>query len=184
MTFNSKTAWGWPAKALHWIAAAIIFVLLAHGWWMTHVTPRPDRLANYAWHSALAYDLLALIVLRLLWRWFNAVPELPADLQTWERVSAHIGHISLYVLMLVVSVTGWMVATTFRTPMTKDLLGIAIPPIVTQVDRSLRFWLEESHKVLAYLLAAIVLVHIFGALRHHVFKRNDILRRMTWGLRA
>jgi cytochrome b561 len=86
--------------------------------------------------------------------------------------------------MLVVSVTGWMVATTFRSPMTKDLLGIAMPPIVTQVDRSLRFWLEESHKVLAYVLAAIVLVHVLGALRHHVFKRNDILRRMTWGLHA
>jgi cytochrome b561 len=73
MTFNSKTAWGWPAKTLHWIGAAIILVLLTHGWWMTHVSPRPDRLANYAWHSALGYDLLALIVLRLLWRWLNAV---------------------------------------------------------------------------------------------------------------
>jgi cytochrome b561 len=184
MTFNSTTAWGWPAKALHWIGAAIIIVLLAHGWWMTHVTPRPDRLANYAWHSALGYDLLVLIVLRLLWRWFNPVPELPSDLQTWERVSARLGHISLYVFMLVVSITGWLTATTFRSPMTKDLLGIAVPPIVTQVDRSVRFWLEESHKVLAYVLAAIVLVHILGALRHHLFKRNDVLRRMTWGMRA
>ena len=70
MTFNSRTTWGWPAKALHWIGAAIILVLLVHGWWMTHMTPRPDRLANYAWHSALGYDLLVLIVLRLLWRWF------------------------------------------------------------------------------------------------------------------
>ena len=38
--------------------------------------------------------------------------------------------------------------------------------------------------VLAYLLAAIVLIHIAGALRHHVLKRNDILRRMTWGMHA
>ena len=38
--------------------------------------------------------------------------------------------------------------------------------------------------LLAYLLAAVVVVHIIGALRHHFFKRNDILRRMTWGMRA
>jgi cytochrome b561 len=138
-------------------------------------------LANYAWHSALGYDLLALTVLRVLWRWFNPVPELPADLKRWERIAAHLGHVSLYVLIFIVSLTGWLVATTFRVPMTKDLLGIDVPPIVTTVDRSMRQWIEESHLLLAYLLAVIVLVHIAGALRHHLFKRNDVLRRMTWG---
>jgi hypothetical protein len=34
------------------IGAAIILVLLVHGWWMTHMTPRPDRLSNYAWFRA------------------------------------------------------------------------------------------------------------------------------------
>ena len=31
------------------------------------------------------------------------------------------------------------------------------------------------------LLAAVALIHVIGALRHHIFKRNDVLRRMTWG---
>src|SRR3974390_1068851 len=92
MTFNSTTQWGWPAKALHWLGAAIILLLLGHGWWMTHMTPRPERLANYAGHSALGYDFLVLLVLRLLWRWFNAVPELPADFKPWGRMAAHAGH--------------------------------------------------------------------------------------------
>jgi cytochrome b561 len=112
------------------------------------------------------------------------VPELPADLKPWERIAAHVGHVSLYVLMVVVSLTGWVVATTFRTPMTKDAFGIDVPPIVTAVDRSVRQWFEESHMILAYVLAAVVLVHVVGALRHHLLKRNDVLRRMTWGMRA
>jgi cytochrome b561 len=184
VTFNSKTKWGWPAKTLHWVAAVMILLLLGHGWWMTHVTPRPERLANYAGHSALGYDLFVLLVLRLLWRWFNLVPELPLDLKPWERLAAHAGHISLYVLMFIVSLTGWLVATTFRVPMTKDLFGIDVPPLVTTVDRSVRQWIEGSHMVLAYVLAAVVLVHIIGALRHHFVKRNDVLRRMTWGVRS
>ena len=184
MMFNSATRWGWGANALHWIGAAIILLLLGHGWWMTHMAPRPDRLAHYAGHSALGSDLLVLITLRLLWRWLNPVPALPADLKAWERVSARTGHILLYVLMFAVSLTGWMVATTFRVPMTKDVFGIEIPPIITAADRPVRQWIEGSHKVLAYLLAAIVLIHIAGALRHHVLKRNDILRRMTWGMHA
>jgi cytochrome b561 len=184
MTFNSVTAWGWAAKGLHWMGAVIILVLLVHGWWMTHMTPRPDRLANYAWHSALGYDLLALLILRLLWRSLNPVPELPPNLKPWERVAARVGHISLYTLMFLVSLTGWMVATTFRAPMTKDLFGIDVPPIITTVDRSVRQWIEESHMMLAYLLAAVILIHIIGAIRHHAFKGNDVLRRMTWGMRA
>ena len=183
MTFNSTTRWGWPAKTLHWVGAAIIFLLLGHGWWMTHMTPRPERLANYAGHSALGYDLLVLLVLRLLWRWFNPVPELPSGLKPWERAAAHTGHIALYVLMLIVSLTGWLVATTFRVPMTRDIFGIEVPPLVTSVERPMRQWIEGSHKWLAYLLAAVVLVHIGGALRHHIFKGNDVLRRMTWGMR-
>ena len=38
--------------------------------------------------------------------------------------------------------------------------------------------------VLAYVLAALVVIHIIGALRHHFIKRNDVLRRMTWGMRS
>jgi Prokaryotic cytochrome b561 len=85
VTRNSSTQWGWPAKLLHWIGAVMILLLLVHGWWMTHLKPRPERLANYAGHSALGYDLLAILILRLLWRWFNPVPELPAELEPWER---------------------------------------------------------------------------------------------------
>ena len=142
MIRNSNLVWGWPAKALHWAGAVIILVLLVHGWWMTHMTVRPDRLANYAWHSALGYDLLALVLLRLLWRWLNPVPELPATLKTWEKLAAHAGHISLYILMLIVCVSGWMVATTFRAPMTKDLFGIDVPPIdsIATPGMQSRFW--------------------------------------------
>src|SRR3954454_7114645 len=84
MLGNSNTTWGWPAKLLHWIGAILILLLLGHGWWMTHLAPRPDRLAHYAGHAALGYDFLALLVLRLLWRWTHAVPALPADMPRWN----------------------------------------------------------------------------------------------------
>ena len=184
MIRNSIDEWGWPAKFLHWVGALAILVLLVHGWWMTHMTPRPDRLANYAWHSALGYDLLALLLVRLVWRWFNSVPQLPSTLRTWERLAAEVGHFTLYVLMFIVSLSGWLVATTFRAPMTSDMFGITVPPIITAVQQSTRQWIEETHMILAYVLALTVVVHVIGALRHHFLKRNDILRRMTWASRV
>ena len=182
MVRNTTAVWGWPAKLLHWIGAIAILVLLVHGAWMTHIAPRPERLVNYNWHAALGYDLLVLLVLRMLWRWTNPVPALPADLQRWERISAQTGHIGLYLLMLGASLSGWALAGTFRTPMGKDLLGLPVPQIVQ--DRSYHDLFEGSHSVLSYLLAALIVVHVAGSLRHHFFKHNDILRRMWFGLRT
>src|SRR4051812_26321187 len=110
MLRNTTVSWGWPAKALHWIGALAILILLGHGWWMTHMPPRPERLANYAWHAALGYDLLVLVVLRVVWRWFNPVPALPADSRPWEVWSARLGHIGLYALTFATTVVGWLLA--------------------------------------------------------------------------
>ena len=181
---NTDVVWGWPAKALHWIGAITILLLLGHGWWMTHMAPRPDRLAHYAGHSALGFDLLVLMVIRLLWRWLNPVPLYPSDVKAWERWTAHAAHIGLYVLIFVVSLTGWVTANTFRTPITRDVFNIPFPIIASGVERSTRLLFEESHMVLAYVLGALVLAHVLAAFRHHLFKHNDVLRRMTWGVRA
>jgi len=184
LTRNSTTAWGWPAIMLHWVGAAMILLLLGHGWWMTHFALRPDRLAHYAGHAALGYDFLALLILRLLWRWMNPVPALPSGLKPWEQRLASLSHLLLYVLMLLCTLVGWALAGTARGGLNMDVFGLQVPLIYTSQDRAIHGMLEDTHKVLAYLLAALVLVHAVAALRHHFIKRNDVLRRMTVGSRV
>lgn len=183
MIANTDTDWGWPAKALHWVGAILILLLLGHGWWMTHLAPRPDRLAHYTGHAALGYDLLALLILRLLWRWTHAVPALPAELAPWERWSAKAGHFALYLLMFASTLTGWALAGTFRDPLNKDVFGIAVPSVYVSQDRAMHGLFEEWHEMLSYTLAILVVVHIIGALRHHVIKRTDVMRRMWFGMK-
>jgi cytochrome b561 len=183
MIANTNTEWGWPAKALHWIGAILIVLLLGHGWWMTHLAPRPDRFAHYAGHAGLGYDLLALLILRLLWRWTHAVPALPADLAPWERLSANAGHFGLYLLMFASTLTGWALAGTFRTPLNKDAFGLPVPSIYSSADRAMHQFFEEWHEILSYALAILIVVHIAGALRHHLIKRTDVLRRMWYGMK-
>jgi cytochrome b561 len=180
-TFNSTTRWGWPAIALHWIGAVLIVLLLGHGWWMTHFATRPERAAHYAGHAALGYDFLALLVLRLLWRWMNPVPTLPDGLKPWERTAAHLGHLGLCLLMLAASLSGWCLAGTGRRPFQQDVFGLIVPLITT--NRAMHDAWENVHMVFSYLLAALVLVHIAGALRHHFIKGNTVLVRMI-GLKA
>jgi len=182
---NTTNTWGLPARIFHWLAAAAILVLLSHGWWMTHLIPAsPQRLANFSWHAALGYDLLAVMALRLLWRWLAGAPALPADSKRWERLAANSGHLLLYLFTFAVTLAGWALAGTLRTPLTNDLFGISLPLIYTSHDRAVHELLEDGHKILAYLLAAIIVVHIAGALRHHFIKHNNVLRRMWWSYAA
>jgi len=184
MINNSRHAWGWPAILMHWIGALLILLLLGHGWWMTHLAPRPDRLAHYAGHAGLGYDFLALLILRLLWRWTHAVPDLPHDSKPWERVAAQAGHASLYVLMLVSAFTGWALAGTFGKPLNRDAFGIPVPSIFVSQDRAMHGLFESSHSMLSYALAALVIVHVGGALRHRFIKHNDVLRRIWFGFKT
>jgi cytochrome b561 len=182
MTFNSTTTWGWPAKALHWIGAVIILLLLVHGWWMTHMTPRPERLANYAWHAALGYDLLALTIIRMLWRWLNPVPAMPADLKRWEVLAARAGHIGLYLLLFAASLSGWALAGTFKRPWRLDLFGLPIRRSVARQPRAAR--LLRRRPTSSLLICRGAHRGTSRSLRHHVFKRNDVMRRMWFGHRA
>jgi cytochrome b561 len=178
MLRNTTERWGWPAKTLHWVGAILILLLLGHGWWMTHLTPRgPDRLVQYAGHAAIGYDFLVLLVLRTLWRWLNPVPAMPAGSAPWERLSARLAHVGLYLLMFATTLVGWALAGTMRVPMEKDVFNLTIPAIMG--DKSLHRTLEDTHKYLAYVLAALVVVHIAGAIWHQVVRKDDVLRRMA-----
>jgi cytochrome b561 len=183
MIKNSPKAWGWPAILLHWTGALLILLLLGHGWWMTHFAPRPDRLAHYAGHAGLGYDFLALLILRQLWRWTHTVPDLPHDIKPWERLAAQAGHIGLYAIMFASALTGWALAGTFGKPLNKDAFGLSVPSIFVSQDRAMHGLFESSHSVFSYALAALVVVHIGGALRHRFIKHNDVLRRMWFGFK-
>jgi cytochrome b561 len=176
---NTDSAWGAPAKFFHWLAAAMILTMLGLGWWMTHMIPSgPGRTAVFSWHAAIGYDLLALTVLRLVWRSLSRTPSLPSDTKPWERIAARIGHGLLYLATFVTAMCGWSLAGTMRTPLVKDLFGISIPSLVVSHDRPIHEFLEDTHAILAYVLAGFIAIHVAGALRHHFVKRNNVLTRM------
>ena len=177
MLRNTQTTWGAIAKSLHWTIAFMVIFSVGFGWWMTHIAERAGRLGLYQFHSSLGYGVLLLLVLRLGWRLADPAPPMPADTLRWERIAARSGHVLLYLDSLAVIISGWLLTGTMRRPLDATLLGLVNVP-VPALGREMHDALEKTHEVLSYLLLALIFVHVAAALRHHLVKKNDVLRRM------
>jgi len=126
--------------------------------------------------------ILALVLLRLLWRMANTTPALPADTPAWERAGAHASHALLYVLMIAMPLMGWVINSAANVPFSIFWL-IPLPAIVAP-DKHLAELAALAHLSLFIILAAVLVVHVGAALRHHFIKKNNLLVRMLPTLRS
>jgi cytochrome b561 len=179
MLRNTADSWGAPAKFFHWVMAALILAQIALGLMAASWRVSPTKLELFFWHKSNGMLILALVALRLLWRLANRAPELPSGMPAWERAAARSSHFLLYVLMIALPITGWIVNSASNIPFRIFWL-IPLPTIVAP-DKATADGVALVHGGLAGLLALVLVAHIGAALRHHFVKRNTVLERMLPG---
>jgi cytochrome b561 len=167
------------ARALHWLAALLIFTGFGLGLFMTGLEFSPDKFRYYAWHKWLGITVFLLAAARLAWRATHPPPALPDAMPVWQVRTAYVAHVLLYALMLAIPVSGWIYSSA--TGVSVTYLGLVDLPNLVPKDRELARTLLLVHRSLNYLLAAVVTVHVAAAFKHHFVDRDDILARMLPG---
>lgn len=182
MLRNTSASWGAVAKFLHWSIATLIFVQFALGWIAVSWRLSPTKLELFTWHKSIGILILLLVVLRLLWRFANVAPALPVDTPAGERTAAHASHTVLYLLMLAIPLSGWVINSAAKIPFRVFWL-FPLPSIVAP-DKTVAELAKQIHFILFIAIAVVVGIHIAAALRHHFVKRNVTLTRMlpNWRL--
>jgi cytochrome b561 len=180
MLRNTKTSWGPVSRAFHWILGLVIIGMLAYGWWMNHIVPRPDRFFHRSIHADIGYVVLLLMVIRLIWRGINPLPALPADAPRSVRLAARVNHWALYVTTIVVALFGWAHSGASKRDYA-DWFGLFRVPQFTSTDKATADLFEYLHIYGAYLLIALVVIHIVAALYHHFVKSDNVTSRMVRG---
>ncbi len=174
----SPTRYTGTAIALHWLLALMIVGSFAVGSYMVDLPFSVTRLKLYNWHKWAGVLILALSAARLLWRLTHRPPpDLP--MPAWQRRAAHGAHLALYVLFFAVPLMGWAYSSAAGFPIV--LFGVLPLPDFVPVDRELAEALKPWHGWLARALAAVVLLHVAGALKHRFIDRDGLLRRMWPG---
>lgn len=164
-----------PAILLHWLLALLILASLAVGYAMTGMPFSPQRLKLYNWHKWAGVVILTLSALRLLWRLTHRPPP-DVPMPGWQRRAAHATHHLLYLLFFAVPLVGWAYSSAAGFPIV--VFGLLPLPDFVPADKALAAAIKPWHGWLAYTLAALVLVHVAGALKHHFIDRDGLLRRM------
>lgn len=175
--------YGAVAMALHWLLALGILGLLGFGWYMTGLPFSPQRLKLYNWHKWAGVIVLALSVLRLLWRWWQPPPVLPPSIHQampgWQRVLHQATLHGFYVLFLAVPLLGWAYSSAAGFQVV--LFGVLPLPDFISADPAVAEAIKPWHGWMAYTLAVLVLLHVAGALKHHWIDRDGLLTRMLPG---
>ncbi|MEQ1439190.1 cytochrome b [Fontimonas sp. SYSU GA230001] len=168
--------YGAPAQLLHWLTALLVLGVFAVGFYMVGLNVSPLRLRLFSYHKWIGVTVFALALLRLAWRLVAPPPALPATMPAWERQAAAIGHRLLYLLVLAVPLSGWLMSSAkgFQTV----YLGVLPIPDALAKNPPLGAALEAVHWGLNKMLLAMVCVHIAAALKHQFIDRDGVLLRM------
>lgn len=167
------------SRILHWLMAILIIALLGLGIYMTTFLDKEatNKMELYGLHKSLGVIALALIFVRIANRIKNPAPQLPKTIKKQEQTIAHIGHMVLYILMLVLPISGYLMSNSYGHPV--KLFSIALPTLVsTNYDLGKIF--SQTHYYGGYALLFLICLHILGALKHRFFDtpENDVLKRM------
>ena len=164
------------AKVLHWLMALLIIGLFALGQYMSDLSMSPRKLQLYSWHKWVGITVFFLLLVRIGWRITHQPPALPEQMSKQQHLASHIGHAVLYLLMLVIPVSGWLMSSAkgYQTVW----FGVLPIPDLLGKDKQLGDALAELHGALNGLLMFIVIVHVLAALKHHFIDRDHVLRRM------
>ena len=184
---NTRTSWGWPARVLHWLMAALVLFQIGLGVWMTNAVEDPaEQFRLYQLHKSWGFVIFTLALVRILWRATHGRPDLPGDMPRLEARLARGTHIALYVLLIVMPITGWLTVTASTL---QDRFGVRnmvfglfeLPDPFQPGSEALADLFTALHISFATALALIVLVHAGAALRHQFIRRDAVLRRMILG---
>jgi cytochrome b561 len=126
----------------------------------------------------LGIAILALIVLRLVWRLTHPVaPE--SSLPPWQRLTSEAVHWMLYALVLATTITGWLFAS-FRG-WSLRFFYLAPLPMLTSDNAAAGKFIDGWHQAMEWTLLAFIGIHVATAMAHLFIYRDRIMQRMLPG---
>jgi len=168
------------AKMLHWLVAGMIvlqFVLAKLADVASDEGSAVRELALLANHKSVGITILALAIVRLVWRQNNQPPALPDTMPRWQITASQLSHWSLYALLFAMPITGWLMSSASAYSVSWFNL-FQLPDLVAPNPEAKEVF-EETHETLGKLLILVAMIHIGAAIKHALVDKDGVLQRMV-----
>ncbi len=171
---------------LHWLIALLLTGNTLLGLFAEDLPETQIRLAIDS-HKSIGITVLGLVLLRILWRLSHRPPPFATGMAWWERALAHGTHLGLYAFMLGMPLTGWLHDSAWKAAPEIPMrwFGLFEWPrvgvIMTKPEGEKEYLhglFGAMHETGGYVLIALLLLHIAGALKHQFIDHEPEFRRM------
>lgn len=168
------------SRIFHWSVALLILGLLIVGFFMEGMNPEPLKFKIYGWHKALGMVVIGLGVARIIWKHASQSPNSLSTHKKWEKMLSKTIHIVLYILIIAMPLSGWIMSSAGGYPV--SFFGLFEFPNIVEKNKELGRIANQVHGILAYALVGCVGLHVVGAIKHHVIDKDVTLNRMGGNL--
>jgi cytochrome b561 len=174
---HREERYGPITRGLHWTVALLMVGLLSLGWYLADLSYF-HRWYNTSvdWHKALGMLALVAGVVNVGWAMGRHRPAPIANRAVWERLTVRCVHLALFAMMVAIPVTGYLVSTSAGDGI--SIFGWFEVPALLPVSDEWRELAVALHYYLAYVTAALVLLHAAAAFKHQFVDRDGTLARM------
>jgi cytochrome b561 len=164
------------AQVLHWLIALLIVVQFALARMAALLPLGARKLVLLAEHKSFGMTVLMLTLIRLAWRLKNLPPSLPAHMHRIEQFLARFTHVSFYVLLIAMPLSGWLMSSA-KNYSVSWFGAFTWPNLIGPSESSFGFF-KTLHYFLSNILFVIAALHILAALKHHFWNKDGVLARM------
>lgn len=177
MLKSGRNHWGSVAKFFHWTIVLLIIMQGTVGLIMVDLPKRPSVIPVFNFHKSVGITILALAIVRLAWRLFDPRPQEPPGMARWQALGARVGHALLYVMIFLVTLTGWRFdSVAALRPL--YWFGLFQVPHLGAPDPAGKDAAAAWHEWMFWTLVIVALGHAAMALIHQFVYRDNILGRM------
>lgn len=173
---NTADRYGAVAKLLHWGIVVLIIAqyLLAEA--AEELADGPEKLGVITNHKSVGILILFLMLARIGWKIANRGLPQPVPMARPQRIAAAAGHGILYLLLIVLPLSGWLMSSAAGYP--TGFFGLLELPMLVGENHDLHEALEDVHETLFDTVVIVAVLHALAAVFHHAWLKDDTLRRM------